>query len=106
MEVTLASRTLVKAKMKNIFDVFLELTPLRSAFPTLLKATQIALTISVSTAECERSFSALKRIKTYLRSTMTEQQLTNLGILSIEKDLADKLSLDDVVTEFAAKDKI
>lgn len=60
MELTLAKRTLVKAEMENVGDVFLELTPLRAAFPTLLKAIHIALTISVSTAQCERSFSALK----------------------------------------------
>ena len=105
MESTLAKRTLIKAKMENVEDVFRELTPLRAAFPTLLKAIQIALTICISTAQCERSFSALKRIKTYLRSTMTEQRFTDLAILSIEKELTSELSLDAVVTEFAAADK-
>ncbi len=104
MESTLAKRTLMKAKMENVGDVFLELTPLGAAFPTLLKAIQVALTISVSTAQCERSFSALKRIKTYLRSSMTEQRLTDLAFLSIEKELTSELSLDAVVTEFASAD--
>ena len=36
---------------------------------------------------------------------MTEQRLTDLAILAIEKELASELSLDAVVTEFAAKDK-
>ena len=105
MESTLAKRTLAKAEMETVGDVLLELTPLRPAFSTLLKAIQIALTIAVSTAECERSFSALKRIKTYLRSTMTEQRLTDLAILAIEKELASDLSLDAVVNEFATVDK-
>ena len=61
-----------------------------------LKAIQISLMIYVSTAECERSFSALKLIKTHLRSTMTGHRLT-------EEELTNKLSLDAVVTEFAAK---
>jgi len=85
MESTLAKRTLAKAEMENVGDVFLELTPLRAAFPTLLKAVHIALTISVSTAQCERYFTALKWIKT--RSAMTEQWLTDLAILAIEKAL-------------------
>ena len=105
IESTLAKRTLIKAEMENVGDVFLELTPLRATFPILLKAIQIALTISVSTAQCERSFSALKWIKTYLRSTMTEQRLTDLAILAIEKELTSELSLDAIVTEFAASDK-
>ena len=106
MESTLAKRTLEnsKAKMEDVSDAFLQLIPLRAVFPTLLKAIQISLTMSVSTAECERSFSALKRIKTHLRSTMAEQRLTDLSVLDIEKELANELSLDAVVTEFAAKD--
>ena len=61
MESNLAKRTLAKAEMETVGDVLLELTPLRAVFPTLLKA----LTTAVSTAECEKSFSALKQIKTY-----------------------------------------
>ena len=105
MESTLAKRTLEKTDMESVGDVFRELVPLKVAFPTLLKAIQIALTIAVSTAECERSFSALKRIKTYLRSTMTEQRLTDLAILSIEKELTCEISLDAVVDQFATTDK-
>ena len=105
MESILASRTLVNTELETLGDVLRELLPLKSAFPTLVKAVQIAMTICVSTAKCERSFSALDRIKTYLRSTMTEQRLTDLAILSIEKELAGGLSLEAVVNEFASNDK-
>ena len=57
--------------------------------------------IVVSTAECERSFSALKRIKTYLRSTMSNERLCDLAILSIEKEISRNLVLDEVVDMFA-----
>ena len=60
------------------------------------------MTIAVSTAHCERLFSALKRIKNYLRSTMGENRLTNLAI---ERELSNALVLDDVVTEFAGLDQ-
>ena len=105
MEVTLAKKTLAKCELENIHDVFLELLPLRSAFPILLKLVQISMTIVVSTAHCERSFSALKRIKTYLRASMGEERLQNLSILAIEKKLASELSLDAVVDIFASEDK-
>ena len=49
----------------------------KEAFPTLVKLLQIARTLAVSTAQCEWSFSALKRVKTFLRSTMSEQRLTD-----------------------------
>ena len=106
MESTLATHTLVNTEMETLNDVFHELWPLKSAFPTLVKAIQIALTICVSTAECERSFSSLKRIKSYLRSTMTEQCFTDLAILSIEKELSIDLSFDDVIDKFGSSDKI
>ena len=48
-----------------------------------------AMTIAVSSASCERSFSALKRIKTYLRSTMGDQCLSDLGIFCFERFLQE-----------------
>ena len=105
MECTLAKHTLNGKELDEIIDVLRELSPLRAAFPLLVKLIQIALTIAVSTAHCERSFFALKRIKSYLRSTMTQQRLVDLAILSVEKELSQSLSLDSVVDQFASQDK-
>ena len=44
---------------RGVMAVLRELSPLKTAFPLLIKLIQIALTIAVSTASCERSFSAL-----------------------------------------------
>ncbi|CAH1986794.1 unnamed protein product [Acanthoscelides obtectus] len=40
----------------------------------------------MSTSEAERNFSTLKRIKTFLRNSMTQDRLTALSMLSIEKE--------------------
>ena len=104
MECTLAKRTLQNKEMESISDVLREVYLLKEAFPTLVKLLQIALTIAVSSAQCELSFSALKCIKTFLRSTMSEQHLTDLASLSIEKQLSQTLPLDDVIDKFAATD--
>ena len=90
--------------MEGIGDVLIELSPFKSAFPNLFKLIQISLTISVSTAQCERCFSALKRIKTYLHSTMNNERLANVAILSIESEIAKQISLEAVVDIFAAED--
>ena len=84
---------------------FKAIVPLETAFPTLKRLLQVSLTLVVSTTQCERSFSALKRIKTYLRTTMSEQRLTDIAVLSMEKDLADSLSFDDILQEFEGTDK-
>ena len=101
MEAKLAKKTLGQKNLQYISDVFKSLIPLKDAFPELAKLIRIAMTIAVNTAHCERSFSALKRIKTYLRSTMCEQRLTDLAILSIEREISGTLSLDEVVDRFA-----
>lgn len=77
LESPLAKRILANKEMEDVSDVVLALAPLGDAFPTVLHLLQIAMTISVSSASCTRSFSTLKRIKTYLRSTMTEQRLND-----------------------------
>ncbi len=48
------------------------------------KLCKIDLTLPVSSAASERSFSALKLIKTHLRTTMTDDRLSHIGVLSIE----------------------
>ena len=109
VECTLAKRALKDKELESVNEVILEILPLRDVFPELFKLLQISLTITVSTAECERSFACLKRTKTYLRSTMSQQRLVNLAVLSIEKELSRELSrelsLDEVIDQFAAEDK-
>lgn len=58
----------------------------RDIFPTLCVSYRLLLTIAFSVASCERSFSKLKLIKIYLRSSMSQKRLTNLALISIEKE--------------------
>ncbi len=54
---------------------FIEEKKLKEIFPNMWVALRIAVTFPVSVASAERSFSKLKLIKTYLRSTMTQHCL-------------------------------
>ncbi|KAF0747746.1 52 kDa repressor of the inhibitor of the protein kinase-like, partial [Aphis craccivora] len=58
----------------------------------------ILATIPVSTASNERSFSNLKRIKTYLQNSRTETRLNGLAMMSIHRD-EQCLTVDAVLTE-------
>ncbi|XP_055877079.1 uncharacterized protein LOC129924643 [Biomphalaria glabrata] len=71
-------------------------------FPNLRIALQIMLTISVSVASCERSFSKLKIILTHLRASMSQERLSDLALLSIEKELVERINFDDVIDNFAS----
>nr|CAH7713143.1 unnamed protein product [Callosobruchus chinensis] len=72
-------------------------------FPNVVVAMKIFLTMPVTVASCERSFSKLKLIKTYLRSTMGQERLSGLAILSIEGDIARLLSYENVIKNFAMR---
>lgn len=57
----------------------------------------------VTFVSCERSFSKRKLIKDFRRSTITQERLTDLGILSIEFEIAEKINFNKVIdTEMAS----
>lgn len=76
---------------------------LQDVYPNMEVALRIFLTMPVSTATCERSFSKLKIIKNYLRSSMYQERLSNLAILSIEHEIAIKIDYTSIIEEFANK---
>ena len=82
---------------------FHQLSKASECFPTTLQCYQIAMTMGVSSATTERSFSSLQRIKTYLRSTMTQERFANLALLYIERDLSSQLwdKIDELVIRYA-----
>jgi len=75
---------------------------LEDVYPNIHIALRLFLTMPVTVASCERSFSKLKLIKNFLRSSMGQERLSGLAILSIEYDVASKLNYDDVIDTFAA----
>lgn len=56
-----------------------------------------------SVATTERSFSKLKLIKNHLRSTMGQERLSGLVMLSIENETAKKLDIQSIVDEFVER---
>ncbi len=72
---------------------------LKEIYPNIYIVIRILLTIPVSTASAERSFSKL--IKNYLRNTMSQERLSALAVLSIESDLASRLNYDTIIKEFS-----
>ena len=56
-----------------------------------------------TSASGERSFSTARRLKTWLRSTMTQKRFSNLIILNSHKESTERLSLLDIANEFAER---
>lgn len=75
--------------------------------PNLYKLLQAAMTLPVSCASCERSFAIMRRIKTWLRSTMLQERLSNMSLLHIKSEIVkNKISAQKVFDRFTEKKKI
>lgn len=68
----------------------------------LHKLCLISITIPVSSAGCEKTFSCLKRVKNYLRNKLMDSHMSNLSVIAIEKSEAKSLNIDDIINEFAS----
>ena len=74
-----------KSKSSLALFQFLTENSLRHTFSEVCQLLDIALTTPLVSAESERCFSTLNRIKTFLRNTMTNERLNALAALSIQK---------------------
>lgn len=75
----------------------------RLFYPNINYLIRVLATLPVSTAEVERSFSSLKRIKTYLRNSMENDRLTGLALLSVHYPVP--ITPDEVLDEMARMGK-
>ncbi len=87
----------------DIVDLFKSMSPAQrnsmSEICTLLRLIQV---VPATNAVSERSASALRRVKSYLRSTMSQSRLNNLMLLHVHKHRTDNLDLKICSNEFIA----
>lgn len=69
---------------------------LSEIYPNFWTALTIALTLPVTVAQAEKSFSQLKFIESYLSSTMSKEGLTGLGVISISHTKGEQISYNDI----------
>lgn len=74
-------------------------------FPNLYKLFNAALTLPISSSTCERSFSAMRKIKTWLRTSMLQDRFTDISILYIEKDISKFINTDEILNLFSDKNR-
>ena len=60
---------------------------MRDTFPNMYICLRIYLPLLVTNCSGERSFSALKRIKNYLRSTLKDEKLNHLALMHVESSV-------------------
>ena len=84
----------------------MEKNNLLKSFTEIAKLLNILIAIPMCLTEVERTFSALKRINTYLRNTMGQPRLNFLSVLLIGRDLVNDCdSFNSKVMEVFIKKK-
>jgi hypothetical protein len=63
----------------------------------------ILLTIPVTVASAERSFSKLKLLNTYMRSTMKQERLNGLTTIALEIECREKIKYEAIIENFISK---
>ena len=82
----------------NLFrNMPVEVRRLFDQVETLLR---LLLVIPVSSAEAERSFSALRRLKTWLRTTMTQARLNHTAVCHVHQDVLDNIDTREICQQF------
>jgi hypothetical protein len=79
-------------KLGDMFAFIFSLS-LVTDLPETYKLLSLVLSLPATSASVERSFSTLKRIKNFVRNSMSQFRLSNLATLSIENDLIQSLKI-------------
>ncbi|CAC5395408.1 unnamed protein product [Mytilus coruscus] len=70
-------------------------------YPCIWNILTVLITMHVATATAERSFSVLRRVKTYLRTTMHQERLSALGLMHIHREI--QINVEGVIETFASR---
>jgi hypothetical protein len=95
-EVEIWRRRIVGKNIRNALDA-LDICN-ADAFPNVYKILRVMSVLPVTTMTNERSFSTLRWLKTYLRSTMGEDRLNGLASLNIHRDI--NVDINQALNEF------
>ena len=71
----------------------------RVLFPNMLMLLKVACTLPVTSCECERSASTLRRLNTFMRARTGEERLSSLALIHTHYDIP--IDLDKAVDLFA-----
>lgn len=94
-----------KLQLKHIISYLKEKPEVLPIFPQFTKLVKLLMTIPVSSCTNERSFSTLRRLKNYLRSTMSQDRLNDISMLNIYHEMID-IDTEEVLNEFIKKNNI
>lgn len=87
----------------NMLSNALTTTPIISTFPSIEIALKIFTCSPCSNSSGERSFSVLKRVKTYLRSSLSNEKTSCSSVLCMEAEIVKTIDWSELVNTFAKR---
>ena len=91
------------ACFKDILEQFKSSEAKKKMIPNFINICKLIIVNPATSFTPERSFSTARRIKTWSRSTMTNERFNSLAILNTYKALTDDIDLLKVRNEFESK---
>ena len=81
----------------------LEKNQMNQIIPRFAHLASIFAIIPATSCSAERSFSCLRRLKTYLRNAIGQERLSNCALLNIERQLANQIDIQKVIDNFGKR---
>lgn len=78
----------------------------RSLFGQVEQLIRLLLVCPVSSCEAERSFSCLRRLKTWLRNSMSQQRLNAVAVCHVHQQYLDQVDVKALAGEFVLRSQI
>ena len=94
------NKQLVLKNMRDVRKYITQEPAVGEMLCEVVKCIKLLQVVPITTATAERSFSALRRLKSYLRSTMGQKRFNNLAVLHAHRDVLGKLDIRPVINDF------
>ena len=90
-------------KLENVLDSAIALSPsLQELIPSTLALLKLLLVFPSTAASAERSFSTLRRLKTYLRANMSQKRLSFSVLCHIQRELCNGADISSIMQNFVS----
>lgn len=95
------------SSLQTAVNVMREVHPdVRKLFNQVERLLRLLLVCPASSCEAERSLSALRRLKTWLRNSMSQSRLNSVAICHVHQQLLDDIDLTSLCADFASRSEI
>ena len=99
-----ANPPVIVTDISGVVQLFKDNEVWSQMLPQVVKLLRLYLTLPVTSCTAEQSFSSLRRLKTFLRSTLSQPRLNHIALLHTHRDTS--IDLEDICNNFYARQHI